>query len=139
MKIYHKKMFASGIFCIALGLLNLIMGISKQDMDARRWVLMVVLLLIGIGEIARSLSKKMAREDKLEAMDERNRLITWKSKSKAFQLTQGISFFSMLILLVMGKVSGYEGFTAMGVGLAFTYTISMFAELGAYLYYESKN
>ena len=102
-------------------------------------ILMVVLLLIGIGEIARSLSKKMAREDKLEAMDERNRLITWKSKSKAFQLTQVISFFLMLILLVMGKVSGYEGFTAMGVGLAFTYTISMFAELGAYLYYESKN
>ena len=45
----------------------------------------------------------------------------------------------MLALLVMGKVSGYEGFIAMGVGLAFAFTISMFAEIFTYMYYESKN
>ena len=50
-----------------------------------------------------------------------------------------ISFALMLVLLVMGKVSGYEGFIAMGVGLAFAYTISMFAEIFTYMYYESKN
>ena len=77
--------------------------------------------------------------DKLEELDERNRLIALKSKSKSFQLTQIISFMLMLALLVMGKVSGYEGFIAMGVGLAFAFAISMFSELFTYMYYESKN
>ena len=81
----------------------------------------------------------MAKEDKLEELDERNRLIALKSKSKSFRLTQIISCMRMLALLVMGKVSGYEGFIAMGVGLAFAFTISMFAEIFTYMYYESKN
>lgn len=76
----------------------------------------------------------MAKEDKLEELDERNRLIALKSKSKSFQLTQIISFMLMLALLVMGKVSGYEGFIAMGVGLAFAFAISMFSELFTYMY-----
>ena len=87
----------------------------------------------------RSISQRMAIEDKLEELDERNRLIALKSKSKSFQLTQIISFMLMLALLVMGKVSGYEGFIAMGVGLAFAFAISMFSELFTYMYYESKN
>lgn len=45
----------------------------------------------------------------------------------------------MLALLVMGKVSGYEGVIAMGVGLAFAFAISMLAEIFTYMYYESKN
>lgn len=39
----------------------------------------------------------------------------------------------------MGKVSGYEGFIAMSVGLAFAFVISMLAEIFTFLYYEAKN
>ena len=39
----------------------------------------------------------------------------------------------------MGKLSGYEGFIGIAVGLAFAFAISMFAEIAAYFYYESKN
>ena len=45
----------------------------------------------------------------------------------------------MLAMLAMGKVSGYEGFIYIGVGLAFAWSISMFSELFSYLYYEFKN
>ena len=139
MKIYNKKVFASGIFMAALGLLNLITSIKRKDLDINSIILIAALFVLGFGSIMRSMSQRMTKEDKLEEMDERNRLITLKSKSKSFQLTQMISFILMLVLLVMGKVFDYEGFIAMGVGLAFAFTISMFAEIFTYMYYESKN
>ena len=139
MKIYNKKVFASGIFMMALGLLNLITSIMRHDLDINSIILIVALFAMGFGSVMRSMSQRMAKEDKLEELDERNRLIELKSKSKSFRLTQIISFVLMLVLLVMGKVSGYEGFIAMGVGLAFAFSISMFAEIFTYMYYESKN
>ena len=139
MKIYNKKVFASGIFMAALGLLNLITSIMRKDLDINSIILIAALFVLGFGSIMRSMSQRMAKEDKLEELDERNRLITLKSKSKSFRLTQIISFMLMLAFLVMGKVSGYEGFIAIGVGLAFAFTISMFAEIFTYMYYESKN
>ena len=139
MKIYNKKVFASGIFMAALGLLNLITSIMRKALDINSIILIAALFVLGFGSIMRSMSQRMTKEDKLEEMDERNRLITLKSKSKSFQLTQMISFILMLVLLVMGKAFDYEGFIAMGVGLAFAFTISMFAEIFTYMYYESKN
>ncbi len=139
MKIYNKKVFASGVFMVALGLLNLITSMMRQDFDINSIILIAALFVLGFGSIMRSISQRMAKEDKLEELDERNRLIALKSKSKSFRLTQIISFALMLALLVMGKVSGYEGFIAMGVGLAFAFAISMFTEIFTYMYYESKN
>lgn len=139
MKIYNKKVFASGVFMVALGLLNLITSMMRQDFDINSIILIAALFVLGFGSIMRSISQRMAKEDKLEELDERNRLIALKSKSKSFRLTQIISFTLMLALLVMGKVSGYEGFIAMGVGLAFAFAISLFAEIFTFMYYESKN
>ena len=139
MKIYNKKVFASGVFMVALGLLNLITSMMRQGFDINSIILIAALFVLGFGSIMRSISQRMAKEDKLEELDERNRLIALKSKSKSFRLTQIISFTLMLALLVMGKVSGYEGFIAMGVGLAFAFAISMFTEIFTYMYYESKN
>lgn len=139
MKIYNKKVFASGVFMVALGLLNLITSMMRQDFDINSIILIAALFVLGFGSIMRSISQRMAKEDKLEELDERNRLIALKSKSKSFRLTQIISFALMLALLVMGKVSGYEGFIAMGVGLAFAFAISMFTEIFTFMYYESKN
>ena len=139
MKIYNKKLFASGVFELVMGLLLLITSITREDLDINAIILIVALFAFGFGSIMRSISQRMAKEDQLEELDERNRLIALKSKSKSFRLTQIISFMLMLAFLVMGKVSGYEGFIAIGVGLAFAFTISMFAEIFTYMYYESKN
>lgn len=138
MKIYNRKKFASGTLCILLGALLLVTSILRHG-NVSGWVLALVLLALGAGELARSLSKTWTREDKLEEWDERNRLIDRKAKSRAFQLTQSISFVLMLAMMAMGKVSGSEGFIYIGVGLAFAWSISMFSELFSYLYYEAKN
>ena len=139
MKIYNKKVFVSGVLMAGLGVLNLITSIMNNDLDVNGIILIVVLFVLGFGTITRSLSQKMAREDRLKELDERNRLIELKSKSKSFKLTQIISFVFMLVLLVMGKVSDYEGFILMGIGVSFVFTISMFSEIFTYMYYESKN
>ena len=139
MKIYNGKTFAAGVFMAALGVLNLVTGILRDDIDVSAVILIAALLALGIGAAMRSMSKRMAQEDKLEEMDERNRLIKLKSNSISFRLTQIISFILMLFFLIMGKVSGYDGFIAMGAGLAFAFAISLFVEFFTYMYYESRN
>ena len=139
MKIYNGKTFAAGVFMAALGVLNLVTGILRDDIDVSAVILIAALLALGIGAVMRSMSKRMAQEDKLEEMDERNRLIKLKSNSSSFRLTQIISFILMLFFLIMGKVSGYDGFIAMGAGLAFAFAISLFVEFFTYMYYESRN
>ena len=137
MKIYNKKTFAFGVFSAALGVLNAVTA-ALRGIDAAGIVLVAVLLFVGAGAMMRGLSQKMAREDKLEERDERNRLVELKSKSAAFRLTQAGCFGLMLALLVAGKVTGTQALTAIGTGLAAALSASMLAELGAFYYYEKR-
>lgn len=139
MKIYNKKMFASGVFMVALGIFNLVTNMIRKDVDVTAIILIVALFAFGFGSIVRSLSKKMTKKDILADLDERNRLIQLKSKSKSFQIMHTISFALMVILMVMGKVSVNKEFIAMGIGVAFAFVISMFTEIFTYMYYDSKN
>ena len=139
MKIYNKKKFVSGIFMAALGVLNVITGIVSKDLDINSIILIMALFVMGFCAMIQSVSQRIAREDRLEELDERNRLIELKSKKKSFELTQMISLFIMLILMIMGMVSADEKFIAMGVGLAAAFTISMFAEIFTFMYYEDRN
>ena len=68
MKIYNKKVFASGVFEMALGLLLLITSITRQDLDMNSIILIVALFAFGFGSIMRSISQRMAKEDKLEEL-----------------------------------------------------------------------
>ena len=138
MKAYNKKTFAFGVFSTALGVLNAVTA-ALRGADAGDIVLIACLLFFGIGAMLRGTSKRLAREDRLEELDERNRLVELKSKSAAFRLTQAVCFGLMLALLVAGKVSGTQALIAIGVGLAFAISISMLAELGAYFYCEKRN
>ena len=135
MKIYNKKTFAFGVFSAALGVLNAVTA-ALRGIDAAGVVLVAVLLFVGAGAMMRG--QKMAREDKLEERDERNRLVELKSKSAAFRLTQAVCFGLMLALLVAGKVTGTQALTAIGTGLAAALSASMLAELGAFYYYEKR-
>lgn len=139
MKIYNKKVFYSGIGMILLGTLNLSINLVQKDVDATTIILFIILGIFGLNAISRSLSRKKTKEDKLEILDERNQLIELKSQSKSFQLTQNFSFLLMFVLMIMGKISGNNDFIIMGVGIAFAFVISMFAEIFSKIYYESHN
>ncbi|MCI9531924.1 MAG: hypothetical protein HFH38_09270 [Lachnospiraceae bacterium] len=137
MKIYHKKNFTFGLSCIALALLNTAAAmISKFDGNSILFIL--ALLFFGAVSIFRSLSPHLAREDVIESLDERNQWIELRTKSKSFQVTQGICFILMLTFLVIGKLSGETAMIGIGVGIGFTYAVSMLSELAVFCYYESR-
>ncbi len=139
MKIYNKKSFAEGIFILALGTLLLIADFTNDSFEIKGAVLILALYFMGSGLIIRSLSFKLAKADRLEQLDERNQLVELKSKSKAFKLTQIISFVLMPVMFVMGKLSGNEGFICTGVGIGLVFSISMFAEIFSFFCCDAKN
>ena len=124
---------------LALGILNLATALWRRDLDASAVVLVVALVLLGGSSLLRSLSPKLAREDRIEEQDERNVLVQLKTRTSAFRWTRLVSFGLMLSLLIAGAVTGERLLLAVAVGLAFALTISFFAEFFAALYHEYKN
>lgn len=139
MKICHKKNFWAGVGMLALGILNLATALWRRDLDASAVVLVVALVLLGGSSLLRGLSPKLAREDRVEERDERNQLVNWKSRSAALHWTRLLTLGLLALLLVAGKLTGEESLLAMGVGVAFAWAVSLFAEIGAFLYYDSRN
>ena len=139
MKICHKKNFWAGAGMLALGLLNLATALWRGQMEWSDWVLVLALVLLGGGSLLRGLSPKLAREDKIEERDERNVLVRFKTSASAFRWTRLVSFGLLLSLLLAGAVTGEKLLLAVAVGLAFSITISFFAEFFSALYHESKN
>ncbi len=138
MKIYSKKNFLSGLSLILLGIVLTILNILK-GFRVKSVILSVLCLYFGIGSIIRSMSNKMSKEDMINEQDERNRLIDLKSRSKSFALTQSISFVLMLLFFITGKVWDNEMFTYVGIGLSFSFTISIITEFCTLIYYDHKN
>ncbi len=69
MKIYNKKAFVSGIFMAALATVNLFLDIINKTVDINGALLAGALYLFGFSAIAHSLSRKLAKQDKLEELD----------------------------------------------------------------------
>lgn len=136
MKIYNKNQFIEGIFMVLLGAANLITDMIKQSVDMKGIILTTALFLFGFDALYRSLSRKLSRESKLEDWDERNQFIELKAKRKAFQITQAICFSLLIGAMVAAKLTGYEGFTGIALGLALAYAISVFTNLFTAIYYE---
>ena len=139
MKICHKKNFWAGVGMLALGILNLATALWRGQMEWSDWVLVLALVLLGVSSLLRGLSPELAREDKIEEQDERNVLVRFKTSASAFRWTRMVSFGLMALLLVAGAVTGEKLLLAVAVGLAFSITISFFAEFFAALYHESRN
>lgn len=143
MKICNKKGFIGGVLWSILGSWILAIRVLKPESflqeQIKDVVIALLLIMIGIGCVIRALSKKATQDEKLEELDERNQLIKLKTKSKSFQLTQGICFCLMLVFFVIGKVSGKDLCTSIGLGLGFAYSVSMFTELFTYFCYEKQN
>ncbi len=139
MKIYNKNQFIEGIFMVILGTANLITDIVKHSVDMKGIILTTALFLFGFDAICRSLSRKLSRESILEDLDERNQFIELKAKSKSFQITQAVCFALLIGAMVAAKLTGYEGFVGIALGLVFAYAISIFTHLFVFIYYEQHN
>ena len=139
MRIYNKKTFVAGIFMLVLAALLLIPAVSGRNLTAKDVILAAALFLFGASSLMRSLSRDMTKEDRVEEWDERNQLSELKAKSKAFQISQTVDFALLIITLAAAKLTGYEGFVGIALGLAFACAVSMFTHLFVYIYCEKRS
>ena len=139
MKIYHKRNFIEGVFMLGLSVLNLVMDFIRQDFTIKGGILCAVLFLLGSSLLIRSLSRKASRQDKIESLDERNRLIKLKSESRAFSISQTVCFVLIVGCVIAYATTKSRDFIGILVGLGLAWTISILADIFTYFYYESRN
>lgn len=136
MKIYNKKNFRYGLGLTLMGVLLLLIGIRK-GFDAKGTVIAALALFVGIGLLLRSLSRDMSREDKIAELDERNKLVEWRAKSRALGIAELLCVVCILISIVGVRIVE-DFFGGMLAAFGLMYTIMLLAELFTILYYNKK-
>ena len=136
MKIYNKKNFLYGLGLTIIGVL-LLLNSLWLGFAVKSSVILALCLFFGIGLIMRSLSRDMSREDKIAALDERNKLVEWRAKSRALGIAELACFVCVLISIV-GMRAMEEFFGGMLVAFGLMFTIMLLAELFTLLYYNKK-
>lgn len=136
MKIYNKKNFRYGLGMTILGVLMLLTSIWK-GFDVKGTVILALCLFVGIGLMLRSLSRDMSREDKIAELDERNKMVEWRAKSRALGIAELICVVCILVSIV-GMHIVKDFFGGMLVAFGLMYTIMLLTELLTLLYYDKK-
>ena len=107
LKIYNKKGFFSGILWTAAGVFCLYRDIADSadflPQQIKSVVISLLCLAIGLTSLIRAFSKSSTREDRMEEMDECNKLVRLKTNS----LTLNILGY----LQLAGMIIGILGFT----------------------------
>lgn len=139
MKIYNRKKFVSGIFLLMLGLLRFTPLFAGREWDVKGAFWTAVALLLGVSELVHSLSYTLTKKDRLEELDERNRLVDWKTKSMTLKITRYVCLVLGWIFAIIGVIREADIVVALGLGLLFTFPIEAVTEICTSVYYESKN
>ena len=141
MKIYHRKNFYYGIFCIAMGLLLIGTCIWKDSYDLKSIVLSLLMLLFGSSSLLRSLNRSLSRKDKIEARDERNLLVDLRAKRLTMTILRGILLILRIGLALAAAFSPEETqqliFASMLIVSGLLFTGSYIIELFCALHYEN--
>lgn len=136
MKIYNKKNFRYGLGMTILGVLMLLTSIWK-GFDVKGTVILALCLFVGIGLMLRSLSRDMSREDRIAELDERNKMVEQRAKSRALGIVEMVCFVCILVSIVGMRVME-EFFGGMLVAFGLLFTVMLFTELVTLLYYNKK-
>ena len=142
MKIYNKKGFISGVLWTAAGAFCL----YRDVVDAHHFlpqqiksvVLSLVMLAVGLTCLVRALSRSASREDKIEALDERNRLVSLKVDS----LTRKVMGWARVAAMAAGLL-GYLFTENLVFGCLFLFaglsvTLEAVVAIAAALHYEKR-
>lgn len=141
-KIYNKKKFWSGIGFLLIAVVGIPIDISRFDdlstmMNIKHVLMGIFCVLFGVTSVYRSLSGSCTKEDE-QNDDEREKLVTLKSKSSAFSITFYICTTIMILsLLAFGKTKS-EGLMGIFVGLGLLFAIMMITEISCYFYHDKR-
>lgn len=142
-KIYNKKKFWSGIVFLVLAAISVPVTIIRFNnidtlINIKHIIVDIFCILFGVTEVYRSLSSKCTREDKLND-DEREKLITIKSKSRAYNITFFICIAITLLSIIAAAATKNLVLLGIFIGIAIVPTIMIIAELSSYFYFDKRN
>ena len=128
MKIYNKKRFFSGVLWTAAGAFCLYRDIVDSadflPQQIKSVVISLLCLAIGLTSLIRAFSKSSTREDRIEEMDERNRLVRLKTNSLTLNILGYLQLAGMIIGILGFAFTESEvyGFLFLFAGLSITVT-----------------
>ncbi|APF28690.1 putative membrane protein [Clostridium sporogenes] len=142
-KIYNKKKFLSGMAFLLLAAISIPFIITRfSNLDTLRIVKSIIIdtfcILFGVTEVYRSLNSKCTKEDE-QNDDEREKFITIKSKSRAFDITFLICAIIAILSGIAFKVTKNNIFIGIFIGVGIVPTIIIIIEMISYFYYDKRN
>ncbi|EPY6470463.1 hypothetical protein ACWO4B_001081 [Clostridium sporogenes] len=142
-KIYNKNKFLSGILFLLLAAISIPFIITRfRNLSALRIIKSIILdtfcILFGATEVYRSLSSMYTKEDE-QNDDEREKFITIKSKSRAFDVTFFICATITILSMIAFKATKNNIFIGIFIGIGIIPTIMIIIEIISYFYYDKKN
>ena len=141
MKIYNKKGLIAGVLWTAAGAFCLYQdAVDAHDFlpqQIKSVVLSLVMLAVGLTCLLRALSKSASREDRIEELDERNRLVSLKTDS----LTRKVMGWARVAAMVAGLL-GYLWTENLVFGCLFLFaglsvTLETVVAIAAAVHYET--
>ena len=142
MKIYNKKGLIAGVLWTAAGAFCLYQdAVDAHDFlpqQIKSVVLSLVMLAVGLTCLIRALSKLASREDRIEELDERNRLVSLKTDS----LTRKVMGWARVAAMVAGLL-GYLFTENLVFGCLFLFaglsiTLEAVVSIAASIHYEKR-
>ena len=142
MKIYNKKGLIAGVLWTAAGAFCLYQdAVDAHDFlpqQIKSVVLSLVMLAVGLTCLLRALSKSASREDRIEELDERNRLVSLKTDS----LTRKVMGWARVAAMVAGLL-GYLFTENLVFGCLFLFagleiTLEAVVSIAAAIHYEKR-
>ena len=142
MKIYNKKGLIAGVLWTAAGAFCLYQdAVDAHDFlpqQIKSVVLSLVMLAVGLTCLLRALSRSASREDRIEALDERNRLVSLKVDS----LTRKVMGWARVAAMAAGLL-GYLFTENLVFGCLFLFaglsvTLEVVVAIAAAIHYEKR-
>ena len=142
MKIYNKKGLIAGVLWTAAGAFCLYQdAVDAHDFlpqQIKSVVLSLVMLAVGLTCLLRALSKSASREDRIEELDECNRLVSLKTDS----LTRKVMGWARVAAMVAGLL-GYLFTENLVFGCLFLFaglsiTLEAVVSIAAAIHYEKR-
>ena len=142
MKIYNKKGLIAGVLWTAAGAFCLYQdAVDAHDFlpqQIKSVVLSLVMLAVGLTCLLRALSKSASQEDKIEELDERNRLVSLKVDS----LTRKVMGWARVAAMAAGLL-GYLFTENLVFGCLFLFaglsvTLEVVVAIAAAIHYEKR-
>ena len=142
MKIYNNKGLIAGVLWTTAGAFCLYRdAVDAHDFlpqQIKSVVLSLVMLAVGLTCLVRAFSKSASREDRIEELDERNRLVRLKTNSLTLRLTSCVQLAAMLLGLLGYALTENLVFGCLFLFAGLEITLETVVSIAAAIHYEKR-